>query len=145
RRMTVPGIQDWFAPFASERIVHPYCATERSGPRANDMLHLLHADEQDRLHDPAIVDDPAPLTGLDTMNDAVRQAKKDQDAWRNDVWVPGPARPEQSFADLQTLFGGRAVSGWLTWAPEEGSDRIRTQLVIHFQPHRHFPAAPDQP
>jgi hypothetical protein len=91
------------------------------------------------------VDDPAPLTGLDAISDTVQQARDEQEAWRDGVWVPDPRRAEQSFAGLRTLTGGQTVSGWLTWAPEEGSDLIRTQPVIHFQPHRHFPAAPGQP
>lgn len=144
--MSVPGIQDWFTPFNSGRIVHPYCETERSGPRANDLLHLLDPEEREQqLRNPSVVDASVPLNGLQAISEAVQHARDEHEAWRDGVWVPNPRQPEQSFADLVTLVDGQAASGWLTWAPEEGSDLIRTQPVIHFRPHRHFPAATDQP
>jgi hypothetical protein len=51
-----------------------------------------------------------------------------------------------SFDDLVTLVeaAGNAGSGWLTREPHEGADAVRTDAVVVFQPHRHFPIGADQ-
>jgi hypothetical protein len=36
-------------------------------------------------------------------------------------------------------------SGWPTWEPHEGADTIRTDAVVFFAPHRHFPLGDDEP
>lgn len=143
--MWVPGIADWFTPFNAERIVHPYCQTEQTGPQAHDLHRLLDEDTDDQPFDPAIVDRPDPITGLDPLSDTVREARQDQDPSATGTWVPDPEHPEDSYARLLALAGGGTASGWLTWQPDDGANTVRTQPVLWFRPHRHFPAGADQP
>jgi hypothetical protein len=143
-RMWIPGPVDWFTPFNDDRVVHPYCETERSSPGANDLLPLLDEDTRDQIHDPAVVDDPRPIIGMDPISDAVRQARQEHDLDGPDRWVPDLTEPEASYAKAVELTSG-AASGWLTWQPTHGVETIRTQPVVRFHPHRHFPVGPDQP
>jgi hypothetical protein len=143
--MWVPGAADWFTPFNSERIVHPFCQTEQTGPRAHDLHRLMDDDTYEQPFDPAIVDRPDPIACLDPLSDTVREARQNQDSSATDMWVPDAEHPEDSFARLLTLTGDGAASGWLTWQPDEGADAVRTQPVLWFRPHRHFPAGVDQP
>jgi hypothetical protein len=142
--MWIPGPADWFTPFNDERVVHPYCQTEPSTPVANDLHPLLDEDSYDQLHDPAVVDDRRPITGLTPISDAVAQARAEHGRDSGHGWVPDHTNPEHSFAEGATIVAG-AVSGWLTWQPTQGNDLIRTQPVIQFALHRHFPVGRDQP
>ena len=143
--MWVPGAADWFTPFNSQRIVHPFCQTEQTGPRAHDLHRLLDEDTYDQPFDPTIVDRPDPIASLDPLSDIVREARQNQDSSTNDTWVPDAEHPQDSYARLLTLTADGAASGWLTWQPDEGADTVRTQPVLRFRPHRHFPAGGDQP
>jgi hypothetical protein len=144
-RMWIPGPADWFTPFNDERIVHPYCHSEQSQPGAHDLHPLLDQDTGGQARDPAVVDDPRPLTGLGSVSDAVRAARDEQDRSDPHLWVPDPGAPEVSYARLVALTGAGAVSGWLTWQPNRGSDAVRTQPVVGLRAHRHYPVGADQP
>jgi len=142
----VPGAQDWFAPFNPARVVHPFTEVAASSPRAHDLRHLAVEDAGGgRVSDPAVVDDPAPVTGLDAISEAValarEQARQTADP---DVWVADPDDAEASMAACQQA-AKVSSSGWLTWEPHEGADMTRTDSVVLFVPHRHFPAGTDQP
>jgi hypothetical protein len=131
--MWVPGAADWFTPFNSGRIVHPFCQTEHTGPRAHDLHRLLDEDTDDQPFDPAIVDRPDPIAGLDPLSDTVREARRNQDSSAADTWVPDADHPDDSYAQLLALTGDGAASGWLTWQPDEGADAVRTQPVLWFR------------
>jgi hypothetical protein len=146
--MWVPGPADWFAPFNNGRVVHPFCQTERSGPQAHDLSRALGAGTHDLVFDPAVVDRPAPICGLDPVSDAVAAARARHARPRSDtggVWVPDPADPEASYQQLLELTGPGRSSGWLTWQPDEDPASLRGQAVVGFRAHRHFPIPPDQP
>jgi hypothetical protein len=154
----VPGTADWFTPFRSSRVVHPYVETVESGPQAHDLMLRVQGDDElfARIRDPQIADDPRYLSGLDPVSDAVAQARSDAAAIASRApapnnadqrtWVADASVPESSFDDLVTLVEavGNAGSGWLTWEPHEGADAVRTDAVVVFQPHRHFPIGADQ-
>jgi hypothetical protein len=143
--MWVPGAADWFTPFNSERIVHPFCQTEQTGPHVHDLHRLLDEDSHDQVFDPTIVDRNDPITGLTCLSDIVRVARRNQDPSVDDVWVPDADHPQESYSQLLALIETGGVSGWLTWQPDEGASSVRTQSVVQFRPHRHFPVGADQP
>jgi hypothetical protein len=146
--MWVPGVADWFTPFSSDAVVHPYCQSEASGPQAHDLHRVLTQDTYEQALDPAVVEDPAPITGLEPVSDAVaaaRAAPTDPRADPRKVWVPDPADPERSYQRLLQLTGPAGVSGWLTWQPDEDPASLRGQPALLFRAHRHFPTPPDQP
>jgi hypothetical protein len=143
-RMWIPGPVDWFTPFNDDRVVHPYCETGESSPGANDLHRLLDEDTYDQIHEPAVVDDPRPITGMAPISETVGQARQECGLGGSDHWVPDPIKPDASYAQVVELTSG-AASGWLTWQPAQGVEAIRTQPVALFRPHRHFPVGPDQP
>jgi hypothetical protein len=42
--MWVPSAADWFTPFNPDRVVHPFCRTEQTGPQAPDLHRQLDED-----------------------------------------------------------------------------------------------------
>jgi hypothetical protein len=141
----VPGPADWFTPFSADAVVHPYCQTQATGPQAHDLNQALDADTHQLVLDPGVVDDPAPITGLDPLRDAAAARTHHPRTSTGGVWVPDPSDPENSFAQLTRLTGHGRGSGWLTWQPDEDPDSLRGQPVLLFRAHRHFPTPPDQP
>jgi hypothetical protein len=98
------------------------------------------------LHDTEVIDSPAPLTGLAATSDIVTLARHSADQADPGLWIADDADPEASFADLVRATSlSKAGSGWLTWEPHEGADTVRTDPVVIFRPHRHFPIGADEP
>jgi hypothetical protein len=63
-----------------------------------------------------------------------------------DLLVADDTAPEESFAALVVAVSRTEEgSGWLTWEPHEGADTVRTDAVVFFAPHRHFPLGEDEP
>ena len=143
--MWVPDVSDWFAPF-NDAVVHPFAETVATGPEEYDLSRLLRddADAERQARNPAVVDDPAPITGLAPVSDIVAIARAAESQAPDGTWVADSSAPESSFAAVVEA-AKVASSGWLTWEPHEGADIVRTDRVIVFQPHRHFPVGPDQP
>jgi hypothetical protein len=142
----VPGPRDWFAPFNSGRVVHPFSETAVTGPRPHDLHHLaVEADISGQVGDPSVADDPSPISGLVPVSEAValarEEARQSADAGS---WIADADNPEASMAACQQAAKVSA-SGWLTWEPHERADMTRTDSVVRFVPHRHFRAGPDQP
>ena len=148
--MWIPNVNDWFSPFSSGRIVHPVVETASTTPGVHDLNQRVSSDDDLAVvRDTTRIDDPRPITSLDPVSDVVRLARAAADpAGVGDrkaaVWVPDPGVPESSFADLVRICGDSS-SGRLTWEPHEGADVVRTDEVIVFSPHRHFPLGDDEP
>ena len=101
----VPDVSDWFSPFNASRVVHPYVEAAPIGARPHDLSRLVSTDEDEAaLRDPAIVDDPAPITGLRSISETVEYARAAArvDA-AEDLWIPDVASPEASFGRLSEL------------------------------------------
>ena len=141
--MWVPRVDVWFAPFNDARFPHPYVETGEAGPRAHDLLPLIRDGAGDEALDPAVIDDPRPITGLGPASDAVALARAAADP-AVETWIADASAPESSFADLIDV-AARSGSGWLTWEPHEGADTVRKEGVITFRPHRHLPVGADHP
>jgi hypothetical protein len=140
----VPDVRDWFAPFNAGRVVHPFSEVAASSPRAHDLSALV-CDDIERVHDPVVVDGPEPIGGLDAISDIVALTREEaRRTGEPDLWIADPADPEGSMAACQQAAKASS-SGWLTWEPHEGADMTRTDSVVMFVPHRHFPAGKDQP
>lgn len=61
-------------------------------------------------------------------------------------WIASESDPEGSFSELVRVTTlSTHGSGWISWEPHEGADTIRTDRVITFSPHRHFPIGHDEP
>jgi len=119
----VPDVRDWFAPFNAVRV----------------------GDDIERVHDPVVVDGPEPVGGLDAISGIVALAREHaRGIGEPDDWIADPADPEGSMAACEQA-AKVSSSGWLTWEPHEGADMTRTDAVVMFRPHRHFPAGKDQP
>jgi hypothetical protein len=143
--MWVPDVTDWFAPFNPDRVVHPFVESTPTGPHAHDLGRLLTSDDlHAQAHDSTITDNPAHISGLNAASEAVSLARAAEQPHPDVAWVPDPSAPESSYARLLE-FVSPPGSGWLTWEPHENADTVRTDGVIHFEPHRHFPVGDDQP
>jgi len=140
----VPDVRDWFAPFNAGRVVQPFSEVAASSPRAHDLSPLV-GDDIERVHDPVVVDGPEPVGGLDAISGIVALAREHaRGIGEPDDWIADPADPEGSMAACEQA-AKVSSSGWLTWEPHEGADMTRTDAVVMFRPHRHFPAGKDQP
>jgi hypothetical protein len=147
--LEVAAVAEWFAPFRSDRIVHPYVRTE---PSIVGQLHDLRlrltglAHDEYRAVDWTRVDDPAPIRGFGPISDVVelaRQAARLDST--NDVWIADPDDPEESFGDLvRATTLSPEGSGWITWETHDGADTVRIDGVILATPHRHFPVGADE-
>jgi hypothetical protein len=147
--LDVAPVGDWFAPFNSRRIVHPYARTE---PRREFELHDLRrrliglADGQRASIDWSGLDDPAPIEGMAAISEVVELARA---AVRRDpvagVWVSDPTHAEDSFGELiRAATLSERGSGWLTWEPHANAGVVRTDGVVLLEPHRHYPIGADQ-
>lgn len=144
----VPPVQDWFSPFNSSRVVHPYTETPSSAPVLHD-LHDLHArlgpgGDPSVVLAPGVVDAAAPVASFVAGSEIVALARQAA-APGDGQWVADEADPERSFAALVTAAAAGEGSGWLGWEPHDGADCIRTDPVIAFTAHRHFPVGEDEP
>jgi hypothetical protein len=140
----VPAARDWFTPFNAGRVVHPFSEVAASSPRAHDLTPLV-GDDFERVHDPALVDGPEPISGLDAISGIVALTREQaRGTGEPDQWIADLADPEGSMAACEQAAKASS-SGWLTWEPHEGADMTRTDAVAMFRPHRHFPAGKDQP
>jgi hypothetical protein len=145
----VPHLRDWFAPFNDDRVAHPYTETAPStGPELHDLRRRLRGTDQTphQLLDTAHVDGAKPLSSLEPGSEVVALARQASDHDVPDLWIADHTRPEVSFAALVTAAGrAEGGSGWLTWEPHEAADTVRTDPVVYFAPHRHFPIGSDEP
>ncbi|MFI6833639.1 hypothetical protein ACIBG5_41450 [Kribbella sp. NPDC050241] len=142
--MWLPPVEGWFTPFNTDRVVHPYVETDATTPRVHDLFHLLDSDELLAMsRKPDVVDAPAPMTGLDPISEVVRLARQISIADPG-TWVADDSDPERSYEALVQI-SHIAKSGWLTWEPHESADIVRSDAVIQFVPHRHYPVGTDQP
>lgn len=145
----VPRLHDWFAPFNDRRVVHPYTETPRSPDLAlHDLRQRLDdVDQAQRdLLDAAVVDAPGPVSSLSAASEIVGLARQASDPTEPDLWIADDTAPEQSFAALVAAANRTdRGSGWLTWEPYDGADTVRTDAVVLFAPHRHFPVGQDEP
>ncbi|TCC55370.1 hypothetical protein E0H73_36225 [Kribbella pittospori] len=142
--MWLPPVEDWFTPFNSDRVVHPYAETSATTPRVHDLFHLLDSDELRALaREPDVVDAPAPITGLPPISEVVSLARQATigDA---ETWVADDSDAEYSYSALIEV-SQVANSGWLTWEPHESADVVRSDAVVRFATHRHYPVGADQP
>lgn len=145
----VPAVEDWFAPFNDERVVHPYAETERVARYAlHDLRRRLDRDNDDPsiLRSTALRDSADPLSGLAPISEVVALARRTENRRDPDLWVADENDPEGSFSELvRTSTLSEHGSGWISWEPHEAADTIRTDRVITFSPHRHFPVGRDEP
>jgi hypothetical protein len=145
--LQVPPVSDWFAPFNTERMVHPYAEVAATASRAHD-LHLRLSGEihpADLLESEA-ADDPAPIGSFAAGSEVVFLARSAADAEDPGLWVADDADRERSFASLVALSAtSEAGSGWLEWEPYEGADTVRADPVVVLSPRRHFPVGDDEP
>lgn len=145
----VPGVDNWFSPFNDYSVVHPYAETEpTTGPAVHNLLgSVSDREEYDAVLASPALDSPDPLTGLGPASEAVALARQGAAADADPaVWVADDTDPEHSYAALVTAAKrGAGGSGWLTWEPYENADFVRTDPVVSFTPHRHFPTAHDHP
>lgn len=145
----VPSIQDWFTPFNDDRVVHPYTETS---PSADQELHDLRlrlrgiSEPLDHLLTAEIIDAAHPLSSLEPGSEIVALARRTSDRNAPDMWIADESAPEASFAALvDSASRAEAGSGWLTWETHQGADTVRTDSVVSFAPHRHFPIGEDEP
>ncbi|MFF1817738.1 hypothetical protein ACFVWG_10620 [Kribbella sp. NPDC058245] len=142
--MWVPPVEGWFTPFNDTRIVHPYAETTTTTAEVHDLFHLLDTVGLEAAsRDLSVVDAPEPIVGLSPISDVVRLARQTSTA-DPETWVADDSDAESSYAALVRV-ARIAKSGWLTWEPHEDADIVRSDAVIRFTPHRHYPVAPDQP
>jgi hypothetical protein len=142
--MWLPPVEGWFTPFNTDRVVHPYAETNAITPRVHDLFHLLDSDELLAMsRKPEVVDSPTPITGLQPSSEVVRLARQTTMA-DPETWVADDTDHEGSYKALVQI-SRVAKSGWLTWEPHESADIVRSDAVIRFAPHRHYPVGRDQP
>jgi hypothetical protein len=141
----VPPVRNWFSPFNSSRIVHPYTETPSGAPILHDLYPRLGPDAS-----PSVIlasediDKAAPLTSFAAGSEVVALARQAAIPG-NGQWVADESDPECSFAALLTAAAVGEGSGWLEWEPHDGADSIRTEPVIALTAHRHFPVGEDEP
>lgn len=141
----VPPVWDWFSPFNSSRVVHPYTETPPSAPVLHDLYPRLGpGHDPSVLLAPGVVDAAAPLAPFAAGSEIVALARR-QAAPGNGQWVADAADPERSFAALVEAAAIANGSGWLEWEPHDGADSVRTDPVIALTAHRHFPIGDDEP
>lgn len=137
--------RDWFTPFNSSRVVHPYAETPPGTAALHDLYQRLGPDDDPRVSlAGGIADAPAPLASMAAGSEIValmRQAATPAGG----RWIPDDADREASFAALVLATAPGRGSGWLDWEPYDGADSVRTEPVIQLTPHRHFPFGDDQP
>lgn len=63
----------------------------------------------------------------------------------NGQWVADEADAEHSFAALVTAAAAGEGSSWLEWEAHDGAGSPRTDPVIAFTAHPHFPVGDDEP
>lgn len=147
--IVVPGVEDWFAPFNDDRVVHPYAETT---PTQRYSMHDLRRRLDDNDLDPSVlastdvIDSAEPLSGLTPISQLVAQARRTGNRHDPDLWVADESDPEGSFAELVRMttlsdYG----SGWISWEAHEDAETVRTDRVITFSPHRHFLIGHDEP
>jgi hypothetical protein len=145
----VPSIQDWFTPFNDDRVVHPYAETPRStGQELHDLRRRLRglSEPVDHLLTADIIDAASPLSSLEPGSEIVALARRTSGHNAPDLWTADESTPEASFAALvDAASRAETGSGWLTWEPHHGADTVRTDPVVYFAPHRHFPIGDDEP
>jgi hypothetical protein len=141
----VPPVRDWFSPFNSSRVVHPYLETPSSAPVLYDLYPRLGPDG-----DPSVVlasdvvDAAAPVASFAAGSEIVALARQAA-VPGNGQWVADEADPKRSFAALVTAAAAGEGGGWLEWEPYDGADSVRTDPVIALTAHRHFPVGEDEP
>lgn len=145
----VPSVADWFSPFNEGSIVHPFVETKPTQrPSVHDLLRrLTKEDAHQAVFESPQLDSPTPITGLRPVSEAVALARQAA-ATKSDpnMWVADDTDPERSYIALRgAAEHGDGGSGWLTWEPYEGADFVRTDPVVSFTPHRHFPLGQDHP
>ena len=89
------------------------------------------------------MDAAAPVASFAAGSEIVALARQAA-APGNGQWVADGADPERSFAALITAAAAGEGSGWLEWEPHDGADSIRTDPVIAFTAHGHFPVGDDK-
>ncbi|TDW24135.1 hypothetical protein [Kribbella kalugense] len=142
--MWLPPVEGWFTPFNSDRVVHPYAETNATTPPVHDLFHLLDSDELHAMtRETNVVDAPAPITGLPPISEVVHLARQTTIA-DPATWLADDSDAESSYSALIEI-SQLAKSGWLTWEPHESADVVRSDAVVRFAPHRHYPVGPDQP
>jgi hypothetical protein len=145
----VPRLRDWFAPFNDRRVVHPYTETPRSPDLGLHDLRQRLVDaglSQGDLLDAGVVDAAAPVSSLAAGSEIVALARRASDRTEPDLWIADDTAPDESFAALVAAVSrAEEGSGWLSWEPHEGADTVRTDAVVFFVPHRHFPLGEDEP
>ncbi|GAA3128952.1 hypothetical protein JOF29_007339 [Kribbella aluminosa] len=142
--MWLPPVEGWFTPFNTDRVVHPYAETDATTPRVHDLYHLLDSDELRAMsRKPDVVDAPAPITGFPPISEVVHLARQTTNA-DSETWVADDSDAEHSYRALVEI-AQVAKSGWLTWEPHESADVVRSDAVVRFAPHRHYPVGNDQP
>lgn len=131
----VRAFGDWFVPFNTDSLVHPYAIDlDTRAPEVYDLTQ----DGPGALADPARLP-PAvpPITGFGPVSEQVALARAD--ARRHPVaraWVPDEQQPEQSLAAAHSVAG---LSGHLTHQPGPGLD-LTSAAVLRFTPHGAHPA-----
>lgn len=141
----VPPVQDWFSPFNSSRVAHPYTETPSSAPVLHDLYPRLGPDDDPSVvQAPGIVDVAAPAASLAAGSEIVALARQAA-APGNGQWVADEADTERSIAALVTAAAADEGSGWLEWEPHVGADSVRTDPVSVLTAHRHFPVGDDEP
>ena len=141
----VPPVRDWFSPFNSSLVVHPYTETPPSAPVLHDLYPRLGPDDDPSVVlAPGIVDVAAPVASFTAGSEIVALARQAA-APGNGQWVADEADPERSFAVLVAAAAAGKGSGWLEWEPHDGADSIRADPVIALTAHRHFPVGDDEP
>jgi hypothetical protein len=136
----VPPVQDWFSPFNSTRVVHPYTETPSSAPVLHDLYPRLGPDgDPSVVLAPGIVDAATPVASFAAGSEIVALARQAA-APGNGQWVADDADPERSFAALVTAAAAGEGNGWLEWEPHDGADSVRTDPVIALTAHRLSPS-----
>jgi hypothetical protein len=135
--MDVRAIADWFVPFNSDSVVHPY-VVEPASDRGR-LYDLTRTGDDSRLADPAAaIASDGPVRGLDPVSDLVEAARADARGQSNGIalWVPNDAEPDRSMTAVIEMSG---TSGVLTF--QAGPDRDTTEAaVLWFKPHPAHPA-----
>lgn len=147
--IVVPGVGDWFARFNDQRVVHPYAETT---PTQRYSMHDLRRRLDENGLDPSmlastdVIDSPPPLSGLTPISELVALARRAGNRHDPDLWIADDTDPEGSFAELVRMTTlSEYGSGWINWEPHEHAETVRTDRVITFSPHRHFPIGHDEP
>lgn len=127
----VRGINDWFAPFNNESIVHPYAVDPR------ERVSRLHDWSTEEIVSPDTLPVPEPpILGMEPLDDLIAAARQQaRETAPNGTWIPDPETADESIANAPR---GEWVSGLLTFQAEvDGS--IKTEPVLRFRPHGHHP------